>query len=218
MTQDINELVGLYRAAGSGELPALAIVIGLLPSLKDGKGLDEVIARPQGVLAAQLSTLRQVVYDSDFEQLRPVVLSAGLQAVAALSSIKTDEAGGPDVAAVREWLEIQADAVARGEAAAGRHNGPDTAVIAMCIALTADLDEPGMRARSGDDPAAAVLDAWAAAPGADVFELQISAAWFAAVMLGHAFGHDWDRLQDYLHTRTSAIYPIADRLRRRGMR
>lgn len=80
----------------------------------------------------------------------------------------------------------------------------------MCAELVDDLG-PGPQREP--DPAAEVLAAWAT-PGADLYELMASSAWFAAAILSQVFGFEAGRITGYLDDRAAKIYPVADRLRR----
>lgn len=205
-----DELLELYRAAGSGELPALVLIRAVVPAFLDGRGLDGVLSDPDDQAASVLHATRQWAADSPLASVAPVVLAAGTQAVGALAHSFTDEDGGLDLPGLRHWFTVKADTVRAEEQQRGVESGADCAVIAMCAELVDDLG-PGPRREP--DPAAEVLAAWAT-PGADLYELMVSAAWFAAAMLSHVLGFEAERIMDYLDGRAAKIYPVADRLRR----
>lgn len=192
----------LIRAAVSGEFP----VLGMIRALADGAlkrvGLDQAVKDAGRAGKSVLSVQRQWALDAGIDMVRPLVLAAGLQAIAGLSASHRNDDGILDVEGLRGWLTVQAQTVRSGEAGMGVVDGPDSAVIAMCLELARELD--GLRPPG--DPAAQVVTRWGSRPGADLSELLLAACWFAAVMLAHAMALEPERLYSYLDQRMVQLH------------
>lgn len=213
MDPDNSDLLKIYDAAAAAKLPAFTLMHALLPSYQAGTDLDRALADPEPALAGPLNLMRQWSREGAIHDVSPIVIAAGLQAVSALGGTHAVGEGLVDAGAVRDWLAAHAQTVTKGEKERGVERGPDFAVIAACRALAQNWDGARMETFNLGSALTCLAD-WSREPEADLYELVVSACWFALAMTCHVFGHDWDAIGVGLREECVTLYRRADQMRR----